>query len=381
MRAFCRLRFFDHFIRWSVSELLMSKNEWLLTMDDIEEEPQLRDIVMNRVLGKDNMNPLSDYIVGKKLMIKKETELKTESHEYPWNTIDNHKKICDMIVSHDMKIYSNFDDENTLKYLNVGTQKIVDIIKHAFCVHASQELIHSFIVQKLQKLTTGTSLKWEYGCTVNFHIDIPKVIEVINWKNKKYLYAHQSFLDDITNNNRSVFMFVNYSELTRVMNSNGIFYGTRKIPPSNLYTEVVNDSLNDVITEALKEMTFLFREKIIFSNDNDSQLLLNRDDTNLLMIRNLIGDEDAFCYASKSDKILMYCLNDRLVIKCKYAATIDDFCFAVFISNFNRTIDALSPQDSPAEKKTGLMTRFPSIIVRRNFVLLDRIITNPTPLL
>jgi hypothetical protein len=359
----------------------MSKNEWLLTMDDIEEEPQLRDIVMNRVLGKDNMNPLSDYIVGKKLMIKKETELKTESHEYPWNTIDNHKKICDMIVSHDMKIYSNFDDENTLKYLNVGTQKIVDIIKHAFCVHASQELIHSFIVQKLQKLTTGTSLKWEYGCTVNFHIDIPKVIEVINWKNKKYLYAHQSFLDDITNNNRSVFMFVNYSELTRVMNSNGIFYGTRKIPPSNLYTEVVNDSLNDVITEALKEMTFLFREKIIFSNDNDSQLLLNRDDTNLLMIRNLIGDEDAFCYASKSDKILMYCLNDRLVIKCKYAATIDDFCFAVFISNFNRTIDALSPQDSPAEKKTGLMTRFPSIIVRRNFVLLDRIITNPTPLL
>ncbi len=365
MRSFCRLKFLEYLNRWSVSDLLKAKNDWLLTMNDIKEEPQLCDIVMNENLDKYNMNPLSDYIVMKKLMIKNETELITESREYDWNTIDNYKKICDVVVGNDMRIYSNFN----AKYLNCSAQQIMDIIKHAFCVHASQELIRSLIVRKLRKIVSDMTLVWEYDCTLNIHYDIPKVIEVINWRNKKYFYAHQSFLD-MTNKYQSLFIFVDYSDLPKVMYRDG-----KKIYPSPSYTEIVNDSLDDTTTEALKEMTLIFQIKINFSKDNDCQLLHDSDDTNLLMIRNLIGDDNAFCYASKSDKIMIYCLNDRATIKCKYAATIDDFSFAVFVFNFNQTSYALSPQNSSVKNKTGIGPLFPKILVKRNFVLLSWIIT------
>jgi hypothetical protein len=69
--------------------------------------------------------------------------------------------------------------------------------------------------------------------------------------------------------------------------------------------------------------------------------LSDNDDENLEMIRNLIGDENAFCYVSQMDKMLLYYMPHIFTIKCKYAATMDDFYFALFTVHKDNSINDL----------------------------------------
>jgi hypothetical protein len=249
--------------RLSLKELFMAENSRLLTISDIIYEKKLCDIALNEhKLDKINMNRLSDYIVINKLNIQKERQLSglkgndiymgVTIHHYFENYsefgIQTYRQICDLMYSETMQIYSNFDSR--IDY------HIMEIIKHAFCVHASEKLIYDFVGTNVRKI--NETRLWECQCIMAKSFEAFNLTfynrGVINWKNAHYFCAYNSFIDG-----KRHLLILLYNKLHA---TEGMTMDSPSLKHD--YSEIINNLNGDIealVIEALIEIIFELREK------------------------------------------------------------------------------------------------------------------------
>jgi hypothetical protein len=366
----------------------MLKHEWLLTINDVISEPEMRDIVFNeKILDKINMIPLSSYIVINKVNIERERELSTEDimkRDKHWYGMECNK-MRDMLLLQKIQIFSEYDDHTQ--------HEIMQIIKHAFCVHTSKKLICDFI-EKNVRMIHGTG-QWDCEFILAFPDTTFKDIAFINWKNVRFFCVFYSFDDHPDDDDaRDLLIFVN--DNTIVANTNtkspttnesneqrfspmsllGTFMTITMnfmhyvVPPIYHYNCILNTFDNSITLQLISWMHY-FRKKLISNNHDIYELLHSgseRFSSDLLKIQKLIKDKNAFCYLSNCDKIVIYRAIYPYRVKCIYAATMNQFYFSIFTIEKDLSNDAFLPKNYPKNVTINDIRLF--INDKKNFVLI-----------
>jgi hypothetical protein len=137
------------------------------------------------------------------------------------------------------------------------------------------------------------------------------------------------------------------------------------------YSEIINNLNVDYgVIEALIEIIFELRKtfKYVYAKMFKYKFLYDNDE-NLEVIRNVIGDENAFCYVSQMDKMLLYYVPHTFTIKCKYAATMDDFYFALFTVHNDNSINDLILHENSRIKINDYLIPYDQLL--NNFLVIQ----------
>lgn len=173
------------------------KFQWLITLSDVECDPQFKDIVyrqgFNNVWKKFNTIPLSDYVVMSKLVPQREMEIESNHNDYDeiftiYKAVSAHNKQ----IKGSPSVNSEISQSDYVRYdTNIGemTVKIFEIIRYAHSIHALKKLACDLIVKMVTKEMTHVSKKWE--CEIELFKDNNNACDPK--KRSKYFHAHCAY--------------------------------------------------------------------------------------------------------------------------------------------------------------------------------------------
>jgi hypothetical protein len=177
------------------------KFQWLITLKDVESDPQFTNIVykykFENVWNKFNTISLSDYVIISKLIPQRQMEKESNHNEYEeiftiYRAVSAHNQQIKGLSSVNREIphsdYVNYDT-------NFGeiTVKIFEIIRYAYSIHASKKLVCDLIVKMVTKIMTHDSAKWE--CKIELFKDDKHACDPK--KGSKYFHAYCSYEEKI----------------------------------------------------------------------------------------------------------------------------------------------------------------------------------------
>jgi hypothetical protein len=227
----------------------MLKNQWLITINDIIDTPQLYEIaIKGNILDKNEFNPSAHYIVINKLRMEMEKEY-AENRDF-WSfryDMDLYKNIHNAIISDKVHYNSNFD-----QLLN---QRINAIVKHAFTVHVSKKLICEFIEKNVQKCYNNGIWK----CVVEkesftMYLFHKRGLQLINWKNLNHFRVIHSI-------NFYDFIIILYN-IPHEMN-NYRYDGPSQSTLIDYKHKIIINSFSAEISEILVKMVFEFGNTVL----------------------------------------------------------------------------------------------------------------------
>lgn len=323
--------------RPSAEELINDKNEWCIPIQLIIDDYRMRKIVFSeKQLDKVMMKPLSHYIVIHKLWEYKVSDLSMHKRrdESEWQNMDQYRKVYDVIASDELKYESNLDgaypDEYRMKTV------IIEIIKHAFCVLASKELIHKFIMFYIQRVFH--THKWECIIDYIYKVDFKSGIthadmKVINWKHVKQIHAYHEF----SHNEHFNILLYNVPIEGVTLQSLASSLTQFTLNTDNIIINELNDNdITDALIETINEWQRIKRSE--FGTKGYDEFSIN-DDTRKIILE-LIGNHYGFVYVSKIKFLIYYekstfdPLINCIQLKCIFAATMGDTCISIFTRQF-----------------------------------------------
>jgi hypothetical protein len=303
--------------------VIQSKDKRYFGVNHIAETQQLREMVENvNILGKNNINRLSDYIVIDNLKIElyrqlTAIELQKQSKALrrvalamlSWNGEDQYRDICDAILEDKIVFKTNISE----RYL----KDIMPIVKHAFTIYASKELMSHFITINIAKCLNLSGFH-KYQCIIELLENTYGQRDMIPWVSEmQYLYAFHTF----TQHKRDLIILIYFFPSP----DHPLFK-----PSSSDCKEILNVLNNNNTSSTIVEMKDQIENKIINSN-SEYLFLHNHDDNHLKQIRSVIHDQNAFCYVSNNNKKFLICYaNLSFNVQCIYAAKIGSFLCAIF---------------------------------------------------
>jgi hypothetical protein len=289
------------------SNSLVYKSDWLISIEDLSAWDLIQnfyDVVLREdLLNKEEMRPLSDYIVLQKLMRNKEKEILQK----PWVRDDREKMQISMnLCKQSSKIYSGSYIDST--YLESEVKNIHEFFEKLYSIHSSPESIGNFALEYLEEYSEN----WDFSEVSMFH---SSSIKFIVWKPLKYFYTYFPWDE----NSRSILIFFEYID-----------------EDTPLPHKLISRKNGDVI------ITSLFDDKT--TNLIINELRETKESEINKKIKKLIGNKNAIIYYSKRENSLLiyeevYKIKDRdshlqLNLKCEFAAKIDKLCFALFTYDF-----------------------------------------------
>jgi hypothetical protein len=311
-------RCFSHRIKKSVSEVLRDKNLWLIKIDDVIESQELYDIALKEnELNKNDMNPLSHYIVLKKLNAYKEKGFQNNPRfrkgplgiPYFPKYAEN-----DIFIS------------NCNLHIN---DKINEVLQHAFTIHTSYKLLKNFIINQMQNFDDSSI--WEFIYESEDTLFVPKVenFKIINWKNVEYFGAYDTKFP--FNYYILILHKLPYQENTNQLSECPVNSDTE----AKIIEKYIKENGNIIINTFDEEITnMLFAMALALNNITiDTEF-----DEFYKTLKSVIGCESFYGYVKhpNDDNLLIYYENfeyDGMIItaKCVFAATICERCIAVFV--------------------------------------------------
>ena len=319
-------------------------DDWKIEINDIIEDPLLYSIAVNKDIDKVKMSPLSHYIIHNKLRMHRERNLeefrKNRSwadnenwHGFYWHWMDELDQIADTIISDKLTIASNLD-ENMQK-------DCMSIIKHAFAVHSTPELIKHFIIDNLP--TPNPFGDWK--CLIYRDYILGNDFELINWDNVLYFHAYNIEMV------KCVKIFIYYLEVDSTITPSGSrLFSYPPIQKPKIPSIIINQ-FNEDTTDSLFQFVEAQEDRILYINNdkNKDSEYVTSSDPNLEILREILGDQSAFYYISKQTKFLLYHQNfisvnkTQLMLdcKCKFAATIGEVRFAIFTYSHSQSDENL----------------------------------------
>ncbi len=298
--------------RWSCNRLISFKNQWLITVNDIVNTQELRDIAYREnSMDKCSMNPLTHYIVINKLSTHKHLEIL--QHPELWAGIDEYHEVRDLVINDLRFNYITNFDEPTMK-------DIIEIIRHAFIAHGSENLICDHISNNMQKIDDNgiwhTVMEMFYPCIRPSFNDI----KLINWKqNVKNFHAFYQ------KNDMEYMIIMIYNILNEVT-----------LSPTEPLSRISDDPQWSIIMNTFSDDFTEYLFSIIIELKNSESDDERRNEKFDVLLRVLLRDDNAFGFIGKNETFLIYhqtyeTERFQISVNCKLAAKIGEWCAAVFI--------------------------------------------------
>jgi hypothetical protein len=337
--------------------IIEDRNRWLIEIEDFDSDPLLYSIIANDDdIDKITLNPLSHYILWKKLMMEKERELQWSNRDHlnrnfnrrykrkifnntqNWIrfkfSMEDYNKLTDRIRSEKFTINSNLDEPMK--------RQIIGITKHAFTVHMSHELICDFINENVQNIYPFGNWKCVIHETEHNH-----QLHVINWDNRRFLHLYLMPDEEYTRL-KGIKLFI-YNTPDAVDGIDSLNNDVKELKIiMNSYDSSITDAVITFMNDAQKSNNFTEVEATLSNMDGESDLIGFPVEHchNLSILTPIVADESAFYYLSKDGDFLFHSSDITICecemhksfhlgqfngsIICKFAATIGKLRFAVF---------------------------------------------------
>jgi hypothetical protein len=150
--------------RISSNKIIEMKNDWIVQIKHIHNDPLLYSIVINDNDMDINSSQLSHYILYHKLMISKKNDMKELESLDPnnrklvaWYSMETYEEFKNIIFSERFNHISKHLDND------IKTQ-IIEIIKRTFAVYSTPKLISDLIENNLRNIETPPGFnvsEWE----------------------------------------------------------------------------------------------------------------------------------------------------------------------------------------------------------------------------